>query len=83
MPQGAGEYAKECGEVMETTHAECVVVIVVGGARGNGFSMQTKSPQSADFVIGTLRHVANQIEADVAEYNRGRMTTEISGLKFH
>lgn len=58
---GPGKYDDVATEVRTNTKAEGVVVIVVNGARGSGFSAQL--PLELTLTLPTiLRSVANQIE---------------------
>jgi hypothetical protein len=63
MSLGAGKYDEECTSVRETTGAEGVILIVIDGLKGSGFSMQA----SLDITLrlpAVLRRVANSIETD-------------------
>ena len=40
MPSGPGRYDDVTTVVREMTGAACVVVVILGGARGNGFDQQ-------------------------------------------
>jgi hypothetical protein len=67
MPFGAGKYDELASLVRETTQAEVAVVLVGGGARGDGFSVQllTGDPITAlRKVAVALRETADLIEAD-------------------
>lgn len=60
---GPGKYDAETTIVRVTTGARGVLLMVVGGERGNGFSVQG----DIQFLTGlpaVLRHMAKQIEAD-------------------
>lgn len=70
MPFGAGKYDELASLVRETTQAEVAVVLVGGGTRGDGFSVQllTSDPISAlRKVAQALRETAELIEADCAK----------------
>lgn len=61
MPIGAGRYDAECTEMRERLGAVGVILIVVGGNRGNGFAAQLP----AEIVLATpaiLRRIAKEIE---------------------
>jgi len=61
---GPGLYDSECTLMRETTQAESVILIVVRGWNGSGFSVQTTDKQFADKLPGLLRTIADQIEID-------------------
>ena len=44
MALGPGKYDSECTQIMVDQHAEAVLVIVIGGKKGNGFACQA-TPQ--------------------------------------
>jgi len=69
MPIGPGKYDNECTEVREKLKAKGVVLLVAGGERGSGFSVQ------ADLLAtmalpNVLEDMAKQIRADM---NKGKM----------
>jgi hypothetical protein len=67
MPFGAGKYDELAALVRETTQAEAAVVLVGGGYRGDGFSVQllTADPIGALRKLAkALRETADEIEAD-------------------
>jgi len=64
MPIGPGAYDDICTEVRERTKAGAVILIVVGGDRGEGCSMQAPLIFSLKLPI-ILRELANNIEADL------------------
>jgi hypothetical protein len=64
MAAGPGKYDRQATAVRELTDAEAVVVIVIGGRHGSGFSVQA----SLEFAVklpALLRRVADDIEADM------------------
>jgi hypothetical protein len=62
---GPGKYDTEASEVMEATRAAGIVLLIVGGDRGEGFSVQ--GPLSLLVALpGMLREVADAVEADVS-----------------
>lgn len=68
MTYGPGKYNDECTRIREAYKAAGVLVVVVGGSRGHGFSSQIVGGQSGAVmhaVITTLRAVADQIEEDL------------------
>jgi hypothetical protein len=70
MAIGPGKYDAACTAAGEATLADTVVLIVVNGIAGSGFSMQTVRPDAAKALPALLRHIADQIEADTAEVTR-------------
>lgn len=64
MAHGPGKYDDEATMVRERTAAEAVVVVVVGGLRGHGFSTQSSDPQMLARLPALLRQIADQIEKD-------------------
>lgn len=64
MNAGPGKYDELCTYVRNVTNAHGVVVIIAGGERGSGFSVQSTHPQFQFTLPQILRHVADQIEAD-------------------
>ena len=65
---GKGKYDLECSAVRMRTLATGVIVIVIGGDRGSGFSMQAP-PEMTAKLPGVLRHMADEIEADLKPSN--------------
>lgn len=62
MPVGPGKYDKECEEILLRDHADVVLVIVIGGKRGDGFSLSGVNPFVIPNIAAILRHVADSIE---------------------
>ena len=67
MPLGPGKYDAECTIVRERTHAEVVVVIVLNGDRGAGFSVQALPGAQLAVLADLLRNTADQIEASYGQ----------------
>ena len=63
MTIGPGVYDDEATQVRESTSAKGVVLIVVGGDRGSGFSCQAQEDVILD-LPAVLRSLADQVEAD-------------------
>jgi hypothetical protein len=63
--EGAGEYDEACTLLRALTGAAGVAVIVYGGHRGNGFSVQAP-PVFIAALPGILRDMAGQMERDAA-----------------
>jgi hypothetical protein len=64
MTMGPGKYDEEATLVMERTKAKGVIVIVLGGNQGEGFSCQA----TLEVVLtlpAMLRDIANQLDADL------------------
>lgn len=66
MAQGPGKYDDLATICMELTGAELVMVVVAGGQRGSGFSMQARGPEDARLLAAVLRQIAEQIERDIS-----------------
>ena len=64
MPIGPGKYDKYCTEVRENARAQAVVLIVLNGARGSGFSVQASSELDPPVLADLLQHVVNQMRSD-------------------
>lgn len=73
MPTGPGKYDEITTLVRELTGAACVVVIVVGGCRGDGFDQQIDARRVASWgglkrvLVNTLRSVVATIERDMPD----------------
>jgi hypothetical protein len=61
---GPGKYDDEATMVMDSTHARAVLVVVLGGDRGEGFAYQATLGVMVA-IPAMLRDIADQIEADV------------------
>lgn len=74
MALGAGAYDDLVTYVREKVDADGVMVLVVGGNRGNGFAQQWVAPTDATFIeqlrvaARALRSVADQMERDADAY---------------
>ena len=67
---GPGKYDELCTHVRTQADAEGVVLIVFGGSKGGGFSVQ--APLNLQFALpGILRDTANSIEASLPKLNEG------------
>lgn len=62
MSAGAGKYDDAATAARESTKAAGVLLIVLGGEKGSGFSVQVP-PEMVASIPDMLRHMANQIEA--------------------
>lgn len=62
MPDGSGKYDDWCKTVREATLAEGVVLIVLNGAHGSGFSVEAIDARLHPPVLADLlQHVVDQI----------------------
>lgn len=74
MPSGPGRYDDITTLVREMTGAACVVVVVIGGVRGDGFDQQIDAGRVASWsglkrvLVDTLRAVADIVERDMPEH---------------
>jgi hypothetical protein len=65
---GAGKYDDITTLVRNVTHAQAAIVIILGGDKGSGFSVQTLDGAGViDKLPEILRDVAMRIEADLAK----------------
>jgi hypothetical protein len=62
MANGPGKYDDLCTLVREQAQAGVVVLIVVHGNKGSGFSVQATDPGFAAELPSMLRMMANEIE---------------------
>ncbi len=66
MSHGPGKYDDEATAAREATGAAAVVLIVLGGRKGEGFAVQATSPALVAKLPALLRSMAEQIDADLA-----------------
>jgi hypothetical protein len=64
MPIGPGKYDAHATTVREATGAGGVVLIVIGGAEGGGFSVQATAAVTLRLPV-LLRNLADAIEEDL------------------
>lgn len=62
MPLGPGKYDDWCTKVREETQAEGVILVVIGGEKGSGFSCQLTLEDLSGIPV-VLRTIADEIEA--------------------
>ena len=62
---GPGKYDDLCTRVKAESKAEAVIVIVIKGVRGSGFSLQTDNPMVIINLPDVLQTVAAQIKEDL------------------
>jgi hypothetical protein len=56
MPNGPGKYDDYCTRVREETDAHAAIVLVIGGKRGSGFSVQSEGYGLPAAVLAALLH---------------------------
>ena len=61
---GPGKYDEEATLVMEKTNAQGVILIVIGGTKGEGFAVQA-TLQVTLALPSMLRNIADQVEKDL------------------
>lgn len=61
---GPGKYDEETTLVMDRVKARAVILIVFGGAKGSGFSVQATEPTMVE-LPAMLRGIADEMEADI------------------
>lgn len=66
MTEGPGRYDDLCTIVREKANAAAALVIVLGGDRGSGFSMQALDIPASD-IADLLESVARQIRGPMLE----------------
>ena len=64
MPEGIGKYDQARTDVREATSAKGVLLIILDGNQGNGFSAQFEDDDYRGSIPSILRQVADQIEED-------------------
>jgi hypothetical protein len=66
MAIGPGKYDEVCTKVRHEAQADGVILIIMNGKHGTGFSMQA-SPEKTAALPAMLEHLAAQIRADLAQ----------------
>jgi hypothetical protein len=64
MAYGAGKYDEECSRIRNELKAESVMLVVIGGPKGSGFSCQA-SPRDSLRFANVMRNAADQLDADL------------------
>ena len=64
MTTGPGVYDVECTVVRERTRAAGVLLLVIEGDRGNGFSAQFTHPTLVGAIPQLLRQIADEMARD-------------------
>lgn len=67
MPAGPGKYDDACTQARQATGGEAVVLIVLDGEQGSGFSVQVAGESIAHLLPFLLRTTADQIERSLNE----------------
>jgi hypothetical protein len=79
MSEGPGRYDAEASWVQKRTKAHGVLLMIVGGNKGNGFSLASYDIQATLEITLSLpkllREMANQIESDIKEQSFGKNQT--------
>lgn len=63
MALGPGRYDDECTSLLERYHAHGVILVVMGGDKGEGFSMQADLETTLR-LPEILEHIAAQLRQD-------------------
>jgi hypothetical protein len=63
MSTAPGKYDEIAETLLRSSHGDCVLVAVLNGEHGSGFSVVSKSQMSAQSLAVVLRDIAGQIEA--------------------
>lgn len=71
MATGPGKYDGITTLVREQTEAYAVILMVIDGNRGTGFSVQTRDPALVAGLPSFLRIVADEIEVDLQPKGHG------------
>lgn len=66
MRTGAGKYRSEAETLLAMHRAEGVVVCIMGGVRGTGFSLATTDGSVLGSLPEALRFIADQIEIETS-----------------
>ena len=66
MAIGPGKYDEETQAVRVATHAQSVMLIVIGGDRGSGFSVQS-DVVTLSRLPEMLRFMADEIDKDMGQ----------------
>jgi hypothetical protein len=64
---GGGKYDPELETLLESTRAAGVVLMVIGGPRGDGFAYGSVSHLPPKTIAGMLRQVADSLEKGAVE----------------
>lgn len=61
MPVGPGIYDDLCTKAREESDADVTILIIMGGNRGSGFSVQARDEKIMKFVPSMLEIIAEEI----------------------
>jgi hypothetical protein len=61
MAVGPGKYDELCTLVREQAKARAAIVIIIGGDKGSGFSVQAEDTQASAVLPDLLENMAKQI----------------------
>lgn len=73
MAHGPGEYDNLCEEMLQRTDADCVVILVLGGQKGSGWSFNAKweaLEKATKHMPQFLEKIAESIKVDENELRR-------------
>jgi hypothetical protein len=65
MPIGGGKYDDACTKAQKMTNAHSVILMVIGGNKGNGFSLQSFDMMFPVRVPELLRELAQKIDNEL------------------
>jgi hypothetical protein len=65
MPAGGGKFEDYTTRILMECDADAVIVMVVGGSRGPGFSVAALDENFVGVLSKTMRDVCNQIDQDL------------------
>ena len=71
MPIGGGKYDREVEKIIQEVEGDLVLLLVVGGKRGNGFSVCARPPEG-------LRHMAAL--PDILAYCSGEIREDVEKM---
>ena len=72
MALGPGKYDPECTQIFMDQRARGTLLIVIDGSKGSGFSVTTYDPQVVFMLPKLLRFVAEQIEQQQPDEEKGK-----------
>lgn len=67
MSIGPGKYDEACTQALEATGAQSVILIVIGGKEGHGFSCHSTDPDFETQIPMLLYRTAESIEEDLSK----------------
>jgi len=69
MPKGPGKYDDLCEDVLKKSNAECVIVMVINGSLGNGFSVSSTRTDILFDLPYMLEQMASEIRNSLPQTN--------------